>query len=540
MLNFRGLFKLCPALLIFSLYSTAIHAEETQDVSTSDETETASTQNLYQQELQEKIKQAREAARQQTEQQLQEQQAFQQQRVEALTQPKPTTNAEYIRIESPKPAESIPIQTTNATETKNSGGFPFFFIIAFGILGFIGWKLFKNSQQPKTRKRNRPAYQSPTTSEHTTQTQQQDQQRTQNSSSQQHNEQHSSNTHSTQQQAPLQTSDRVKTILEDYFSEKPHIPMAYRQQLNDINLDFSAESLHRLDQVLSLIKKQTQPDYARYCEELPYQQFVIFCGIYLATTIARVTHQSIKWFSYEEMKAFTQRAEFPQTLSTFVSCMIGNMFQHLPIEVICDGLFTDPVEATCQERLSFYQQHAKPLLLMSEENKKLPVEAQSEAEQAWVEAIKAAGFLAHHSLYMIENGSQLIPTLIQSNGEQKLLQSLIGDNSSQQGHEMLATNLNQFKRQAFVEDIYANLPIERIDALSIHVRAYEPHAGQWVIVLPYQHHDQGFEFYTPLSSGSSTPVELNPLLFKAFWQGFDDFTSPTNTRQYYVASKQLI
>ncbi|RZG86469.1 hypothetical protein [Acinetobacter venetianus] len=539
MLNSRKLFRLYPAVLLLFLSSTASHAEETQESSVPSEIGQPSVQSQYQQELHEKIKRAREAARQQTEQQLQEQQAIQEQRIEQLTQPKTTTTTKYVRIESTQPAEAAPVQPANITETKSSGGFPFFFIIAFGILGFIGWKFFKNSDQPHTRKRNRPPYQRPNRSGHSTHSQR-NQQQTQNSSSQQHNEQHSSHTHSTQQQAPLQTSDRVKTVLDDFFSAEPQIPIAYRQQLNDIHLDFTAESLHRLDQILSLIKKQTKPDYAQYCEEQPYQQFVIFCGIYLGTTIARVTHQSIKWFSYEEMKAFNQRDDFPQTLGTFTSCIIGNGFHHLPIEVICDGLFTNPVEATCQERLGFYQQHAKPLLLISEEYKNLTMTAQNEAEQAWVDAIKDAGFLAHHSLYMVENGSQLIPTLIQSNSEQKLLQSLVGENAHQHGHEILETNLSHFKRQAFVDDIYANLPMERIDALSIHIRSYAPHTGQWVIVLPYQHSSQGFEFYTPLSSGSSTAAELNPLLFKAFWQGFDDFTSPTNTRQHYVASKQLI
>ncbi|WP_333662562.1 hypothetical protein [Acinetobacter sp.] len=539
MSNSRELFRLYPAVLLLFLSSTASHAEETQESSVPSEIEQSSVQSQYQQELHEKIKRAREAARQQTEQQLQEQQAIQEQRIEQLTQPKTTTTTEYVRIESTQPAEAAPVQPANMTETKSSGGFPFFFIIAFGILGFIGWKFFKNSDQSHTRKRNRPTPQRPNGSGHSTHSQQ-NQQQTQNSSSQQHNEQHSSHTHSTQQQAPLQTSDRVKTVLDDFFSAEPQIPMAYRQQLNDTHLDFTAESLHRLDQILSLIKKQTKPDYAQYCEEQPYQQFVIFCGIYLGTTIARITHQSIKWFSYEEMKAFNQRDDFPQTLGTFISCMIGNGFHHLPIEIICDGLFTDQPQETCRERLSYYQQHAIPLIPIPEDNKNLSIKAQNDMEQAFVSAMQIAGFLAHNSLYMIEGGSSLTSTIIQATKEKILLQRLMYDDPAKEGHKLLKTNPEHYPRQAFVEDIYANLPMERIDALSLHIHSYAPYPAQWVVIIPYQYKDGKFEFYTPISSGSSTLAELNPLLFKAFWQGIDDFNSPTNTRQYYVASKQLI
>lgn len=535
MVNRRGIFQCCLSLFICSFSFSTVFAEETSrtaeinNETTPAETQQPLSQNQIEQqhqiEMREKIKKMKETARLNYEQQLKEQQALQQQQIDSLTRHKSPEKTDNIHIESVKSAEPLP--TTTPTPTKNSGGFPVFFIVAFGILGFIWWKFLRNNNQSSNRKRNR--------------SQQSNFQQDQGASSQQRSHQHDHNSsQQSQQQPPLQTSDRVKTVLDDFFSDNPKIPMVYRDQLNDIQLDFSTESLSRLDQVIATIKNITTPDYEKYCEEIPYQQFVIFCGVYLGTTIARQTHQSIKWLSYDEMKIFMQRPEFPQTLGTFVSCMIGNEFHHLPIETICDGLFTESPENTCQERLSFYQKNARPLIEISEYYKNEHFEAQNDMEQAFVDAIKIGGFLAHHSLYMIENNAPLHPTIIQTNGGPNLIESLVGETASKRGREMLETNPNHYLRQVFVEDIFANLPRERIDALSINIRSHTPHQAKWNIIIPYQHNGQRFEFYTPIFSGSSTEQSINPLLFKAFWQGIHEFNSPTNTMQYYVASKQFI
>lgn len=43
---------------------------------------------------------------------------------------------------------------------------------------------------------------------------------------------------------------------------------------------------------------------------------------------------------------------------------------------------------------------------------------------------------------------------------------------------MLETNPNHFLRQMLVEDIYSNLPRERINVLSINIQSHTPHQAK--------------------------------------------------------------
>lgn len=153
--------------------------------------------------------------------------------------------------------------------------------------------------------------------------------------------------------------------------------------------------------------------------------------------------------------------------------------------------------------------------------------------------MKVGGFW-HITACIYWNSSTLHPKMTQTNGGANLIKRLIVAHASNKRREMLETNPNHFLRQMLVEDIYSNLPRERINVLSINIQSHAPHQAKWKIIIPYHRNGQKLEFYTPILSCSSTEHATSPLLFKAFWQSLDDFNSPTNTLRHYVTSKQLI
>lgn len=489
--------------------------------------------------------------KQQQAQRKQEQEQYQKDLVARLTQkseaqknqsqnfPITVTYAAHQNVQPIPSVENSTLHPYQANEAKS----PWFILMVFAVLiGMVLWWWTSHRQQTQksyARPRHQATYHQTaqqgwqsniSAGEHYSENHQQ-----QTRGHQQHSQQQNS---TFPPPAPISTSDRVKAYLDDFFSNQPQNAMSYRQELHALKLDFSEESLERLDHLLLSIKQQTKPDYAGYCEQYDHQQFVIFCGVYLATTIARVTHQSMKWFSLEEFNArfggANGRGDIPQTLGTLLSCIFGNDCHHLPIEVICDGLFTASPVNTCTERLAFYQKNAQTLLLISPNSQHLDIEPLSASQEMWVKVMNMAGNLASYSLYMIEGGTTLTPTFIRWIEDKLCFVSLM-DGDGDTGLNQLRLNPEQLPYQAFAHDIYANLPYGRMDAISLHIRSYGKYYAEWVITIPYRpaQHLEGFAFFTPILAFASTDKVLNPLLFKAFYQGIDSFKSPTNTWQRY-------
>jgi hypothetical protein len=337
--------------------------------------------------------------------------------------------------------------------------------------------------------------------------------------------------------------EQVAAYLHAFETDAGMPPMAYRAEIKALNLDYSPESLERLDQFLVELRHRIQPSYADIVESLQLQQLVIFLGMYVGTTIARVTQQSIKWYRYEDAKAHLCDPEYPETLETLKSCMLGNGYHHLPIGLICTILYETDSTESCMERLNFYRLHADPLIPIPRSSLHNVVNAQNDKEQAWFNALSVAGISAATAMYKIDGDSSLLPTLtvIDHEDNKKILDVIMMDKSSDTAVEEMKRNPRDLPFKVLAYDSYANLPTGRMDAITIHTQCYGEFAATWIIVIPYRHasHPEGYAFYPPLIVSSSVGAEHNPMIMHAFYSGVAGMKLPDDPWNHYLQESDL-
>jgi hypothetical protein len=114
--------------------------------------------------------------------------------------------------------------------------------------------------------------------------------------------------------------------------------LAFSEALPQCGLDFSIESLGRLDALLAQIRAQLQPDYAGFVNQPDGQNFLRCVGYYTGTAIARSCGLSLRWLAYEPLKA--QFPELPRQLETAFGCVIDDRI-YFPLGIATEMLF-DP------------------------------------------------------------------------------------------------------------------------------------------------------------------------------------------------------
>jgi hypothetical protein len=335
----------------------------------------------------------------------------------------------------------------------------------------------------------------------------------------------------------LAAHEQVEKYLQAFETDGAMPPMAYHAAIKALNLDYSPESLARLDQFLVELRHRIKPSYNDIVENPQLQQLVIFLGMYLATTIARVTQQSIKWYDYEAAKAHLGDKNYPETIGTLMTCMLGKGYHHLPIELICVILYEHDSTESCVERLNFYCKHADPLIPISRSSLQVVVKAHNETEQAWFNALSAAGIAAARAIFMNDRGSSLQPTLTVFDPEDNAMRFVVMmDMSTDSAVEEMKHNPRNVPFKVLAYDSYANLPTGRMDAITLQAQSYGEFPATWIIVIPYRPalHPEGYAFYPPLIVSSSVGAEHNPMLMHAFYSGVDGMKLPDDPWNHYL------
>ncbi len=124
-------------------------------------------------------------------------------------------------------------------------------------------------------------------------------------------------------------------------------PMQYGAVLKQANLDYSAASLARVDAFLRQLRDKTQPQYQDYVDSPEKRHLVQFLGFYIATTIARLTSQSIRWYTLDGLKERAADPHLPDDLEHSYGCVYGDGNLSLPLALVCNALFSpDATQAT--------------------------------------------------------------------------------------------------------------------------------------------------------------------------------------------------
>ncbi|MBL8473226.1 MAG: hypothetical protein JNM98_15625 [Rhodocyclaceae bacterium] len=99
--------------------------------------------------------------------------------------------------------------------------------------------------------------------------------------------------------------------------------LAFRAALDQADLDYSPDSLARIDRLLRQIRRELAPEPRIFMEKTGQRNFVLLLAFYLGTLIARHTLQRIDWYHHDELADVLPADEvrkLPHSMTTSLAC----------------------------------------------------------------------------------------------------------------------------------------------------------------------------------------------------------------------------
>lgn len=263
--------------------------------------------------------------------------------------------------------------------------------------------------------------------------------------------------------------------------------LAFRKALNQAKLDFSMQSLGRIDQLLNQIREKLKPEIDIFLTQPDNQEFVFLLGFYIGKVIAKKSFEPIKWLTYEELSKLYDgvEKEYPLCFATTLTCLIGRDRLVVPLAMIVERLFSpDP---------------ARTVRNIAERYVKAPIcnvgfrvtPPQTQRKLSGFEAtMQGAGFLAAQVMRNVADGAPIIPTTSThfENGKDviKTLMMLNVDVALQAGRHALEKNPEGAVGVVLVFDAVLKLAEGPCNAMIIEVRTYKPQVTLMTLALPYK------------------------------------------------------
>lgn len=120
--------------------------------------------------------------------------------------------------------------------------------------------------------------------------------------------------------------------------------LSFRKALTQSNLDYSRESLSRIDHLLDQVRTRLKPTYAEFMKDYANQTFLYLLAFYVGTVTARQSGNKIDWYNYNEMLAVIpdNRAFVPEGFASSITCIIDKKGFFIPLSAIQERLFDEP------------------------------------------------------------------------------------------------------------------------------------------------------------------------------------------------------
>jgi hypothetical protein len=123
--------------------------------------------------------------------------------------------------------------------------------------------------------------------------------------------------------------------------------LAFHEALRQARLDFTPESLQRIDLLLRQIRKELRPSFAEFIDRNEHQNFLYLLCFYVGAVVYRYTREDVAWYPYQELKQVAPpefMADYPEAFATSMVCMLKDSGTFLPLSSIQDVLFDDDSE----------------------------------------------------------------------------------------------------------------------------------------------------------------------------------------------------
>lgn len=122
--------------------------------------------------------------------------------------------------------------------------------------------------------------------------------------------------------------------------------LSFRTALLQSSLDYSVESLERVDYLLDQIRTRLRPSPQEFLDPQPNQNFLYLLAFYVGAVAARAAGSSITWLGYDEMLQRMPDNEpfFPRCFATSLTCILSGGSKNgffVPLSSITEALFEE-------------------------------------------------------------------------------------------------------------------------------------------------------------------------------------------------------
>jgi hypothetical protein len=264
--------------------------------------------------------------------------------------------------------------------------------------------------------------------------------------------------------------------------------LAFRKALDQARLDFTPDSLQRIDLLLRQMRTQLRPVYAEFIDRQENQNFLYLLCFYVGAVVYRYTGENFAWYAYDELKQVAPPdflAEYPECFGSSMICMLEDSGTFLPLSAILDLLFDeDPARsvvasaATFMGRLADASPIARPQPGITLRDDRIT--------QALRAAGNCAGWAASYATWMICEGGPLDKIIQQQLRDGRRAGITLMDSSLQEAFERLQRNDEGAAVSALTYQGVVGLPAARSRAVVLEVRTLAMPELELTIALPFR------------------------------------------------------
>ncbi|MFL6680936.1 MAG: tetratricopeptide repeat protein [Burkholderiaceae bacterium] len=237
----------------------------------------------------------------------------------------------------------------------------------------------------------------------------------------------------------------------------------FGRALQQAQLDYSEDSLQRIDLLLKAIRERAKPQYDAFIADPQGRNFISLLGFYLMTVLSRRTGAEIEWHDAGSAReAVSEWAHIDETPFTRVVALApdqGLLF--LPLVWLHDRLFS----------LGLGQVETASDYLRS-----VAQELEYDLPMAWWNAARLLGVAASTLMSRVAEGRPALPQLAWQHPRGPRVQSLTldydGPDAVAIGEAALADNREQALWRTFAHDTWIHSSGKRVPAISATVQAY--------------------------------------------------------------------
>ena len=289
----------------------------------------------------------------------------------------------------------------------------------------------------------------------------------------------------------------------------------FGKALQQSRLDYSPDSLARLDQLLAAVRERAKPVAADFIDNVQGRNFCALLAYYLMAVVNRRTHAVIEWHDLASAQAAvpagTRLPEEPFSRLVAMAPDQGSLY--MPLGWIHDALFGDGTRRPAANWVAD---------VIGQIERDVPA--------AWSSAMRDMGTLAAYQMFMVADGGTPIHTVLSNHpGGRRIFHTLMVDEQLKAGRVQLEENRDGLPWLTLGYDGY--FTSERggkAHAIVVELRTYGDQPLKLSIAFMYRPATGGapFAILEPQGlSSSATPAQSSALM-PALNAGIQSFKWP--------------